>query len=89
MFALHIELASATHQHESAGALQVSPQLPTASQLSRLSQGTTLSFLCYRANPHWLSVLHTVMCMFQCYSLKRRITHVDRRCRDTLLERYN
>ena len=24
MFALHIELASATHQHESAGALQVS-----------------------------------------------------------------
>ena len=28
-----------------------------------------LSSLCHTANPHWLSVLHVVMYMFQCYSL--------------------
>ena len=89
MVALHIELVSATHQHESAKGRQQSLSVPTASQLSRLSQSPALSFLGYRATSHWLSPLHMVMCMFQCYSLKRHITHVDRRCHDTLLERYN
>ena len=36
---------------------------------SRLSQNTGLSSLFYTANSHLLSVLHMVMCMFQCYSL--------------------
>ena len=41
----------------------------TPSHPSRLSQSTRSSFLCYTAASHQLSVLHTVMYMFQCYSL--------------------
>ena len=45
--------------------------LPTAisSHPSRLSQSTRLSSLCYTANSHWLSILHTVMYMYQYYAL--------------------
>ena len=43
---------------------------PTShSHLSRLSQSTRLSSLCYTTAAHWLSVLYIVMFMFQCYSL--------------------
>ena len=43
--------------------------LPPMSHPSKLSQGVVLSSLCYTENPHWLSILHTVMCMFPCYAL--------------------
>ena len=36
---------------------------------SRLSQSTALSSLLHTAKSHWLSLLHTVMYMFQCCSL--------------------
>ena len=42
---------------------------PTPSHSSRLSQSTSLSSLPHAANPHWLSVLLTVMYMFPCCSL--------------------
>ena len=29
-----------------------------------------LGFLCHTSNAHLLPILHMVMCMFQCYSLK-------------------
>ena len=43
--------------------------LPIPSHPSRLSQSTRFSSLCHTANSHWLSILHMVMYMFQCYSL--------------------
>ena len=43
--------------------------LPPLTNPSKLSQSTGLSSLCYVAISHWLSVLHMVIYMFQCYSL--------------------
>ena len=43
--------------------------LPSMSHPSKLSQGIVLSSLCCTANPHWLSILHMVMCMFPGYAL--------------------
>ena len=45
------------------------PSIPSPSHPSRLSQHTRFEFLHHTANFHWLSVLHMVMCTFQCYSL--------------------
>ena len=42
---------------------------PTPSYPSRLSQSTILSSWCYSVTSHCLSLLHTVMYMFQCYFL--------------------
>ena len=42
---------------------------PTPSHPSRLLQSTGLSSPCYTATSYWLSILHTVVYMFQCYSL--------------------
>ena len=42
---------------------------PTLSHPSRLSQSTSLNSLCHTANSYWLCILHTVMYMFQGYSL--------------------
>ena len=44
------------------------PPPPTPPHPSRLSQSTILSSLHHTANPHWLSMFHMVMCMFQYYS---------------------
>ena len=41
------------------------PPPPSRSYSSRLSQ--SFGFLCHTSNSHWLSILHMVMCMFQCY----------------------
>ena len=63
------------YQHESVVSIHTSPPSwnfippPTPSHLSRLSQSTKLSSLCYTTAAHWLSVLYIVMFMFQCYSL--------------------
>ena len=70
-----IVLVSATHQDESAIGVHMSPPswtslLPSApSHPCRLSQGTRLSSLCFTANPHWLSLSHTIMDLFPCYFL--------------------
>ena len=48
--------------------LNVSPTL-SPSFSSRLLQSTRLSFLCYIATSYQLSILHTVVYIFQCYSL--------------------
>ena len=45
------------------------PATSHASHPSRLSQSTDLSSLNHTASSHWLSILHMVMYMFQCYSL--------------------
>ena len=39
------------------------------SHTSRSSQSTRLRSLCYIVTPHWLSILHMVVCMFARYSL--------------------
>ena len=40
----------------------------TSSHLWRLSESTGLSSLHHTENSHWLSILHIIMHMFQCYS---------------------
>ena len=68
-------LGSATHQYESAIGIHVSPPswiylpLPIVPNPPRLSQGMEPSSLHHTANSRWLSILHVLMCMFQCYSL--------------------
>ena len=43
-----------------------SPPYPTPVGCHRAS---ALSYLCYLANSHWLSILHMILYMIQCYSL--------------------
>ena len=70
-------IALQLQQHESAiNTLHIyplpleSPSKPLPpSHHSRSSQRTGLSSLCHTATPHYLSVLHTVMYIFQCHSL--------------------
>ena len=42
---------------------------PIHSHPPRLLQSPSLSSLSHTPNPHWLSILHMVVCMFQSYSL--------------------
>ena len=72
----HIVLAPAIQQHESAIGIYVCPfpleppsHPPPHATRSGLSQSTMLSSLHHTANSHWLSVLHTVVCMLPCCSL--------------------
>ena len=62
---------SVKYQHESATGTHMSLLLgpPTPSHPSRLPQNIGLTCQCHTANSHWLSVLHMVVYMFQCYSL--------------------
>ena len=66
----------AVHHHELAIGIHVSPlslsPLPPClpPHPFRLSQSTDLGCLVSASNSHWLSVLHMVMCIFQCYFLK-------------------
>ena len=48
---------------------QTSLPPPSPSHLSRLSQSPSLSSLSHRANSHWLSVSHVVVCMPPCSSV--------------------
>ena len=70
-------MAFATHQHESATGIHVSPSHPEP--LSNLPpyiiplgcpRALALGALLHASNLHWSSILHMVMYMFQCYSLK-------------------
>ena len=64
------------HHHESVIGIHTSPpswnSLPplSPSHPSKLSQSTHMGSLIHTANPHLLSILHMVMYVFQCYSLK-------------------
>ena len=64
------------HQHESVTSIHVSPhpEIPfsslSAPYPSVLSQSTSFGALLHVSNFHWSSILHMVMYMFQCYSLK-------------------
>ena len=64
------------HHHESVISIHMSPpswnSLPplSPSHHSKLSQSTHMGSLIHTANPHLLSILHMVMYVFQCYSLK-------------------
>ena len=75
-FVYNIVLVSALHQHESARDIHMSlPSWasfppPTPSHPSRLSQSPGLSTLSNTANSHWLSILHTAVYMFPCYSVR-------------------
>ena len=51
----------------------VSPPAPTPPQPSRLSQALALGALLHAYNLHWPSILCMVMCMLQCYFLKKSI----------------
>ena len=61
-------LVSAKQQHKLAITIHISRpswmSLPAHPSMS--SQSSRLWSLCYTAAFHWLSVLHLVMCMFQC-----------------------
>ena len=66
----------AIHHHESAMGAHVSPHPEPPSKLPPypipLDCPTALAFsaLLHASNLHWLSILHVVIYMFQCYSLK-------------------
>ena len=75
----NVVLASAVHQYELVTGIHMSllnpplishPIPSTSSPTSRLSQTSALSSLGHTANSHLQSVLHMVMYMFPCYSLK-------------------
>ena len=65
-------MVSAKCQHELAIGAHVSLPLksPAPSHPSRLSQSTDFGFPTSYSKSHWLSVLHVLMYMFQCSSLK-------------------
>ena len=71
----------AIHQHESAMAAHDSPHPKCPSHLPPHSiplgcpRAWALSALLHASNLHWSSILHMVMHMFQCYSLKSSLPH--------------
>ena len=66
----------AIHQHELAIGIHVSPYPEAPSHLPPQTiplgcpRAPALGALLHASNLHWASILHTVMYMFQCYSLK-------------------
>ena len=66
-----IVLVSAIPQHESSIGIPMSPpsHLPPHPTPLGCHRAPDLSSLHHTANSHWLSVLHMVTYMFQCYSL--------------------
>ena len=69
-------MASAVHQHESAMGTHVTPPsctllpLPPHPVPPDCLRAPALGPLYHTSNSHWLSVLHMLMYVFQCYSLK-------------------
>ena len=69
-------MVSATHQYELAVGMHVSPPFGTLSHLPHhqippsCHRAWVLGVPLHISNLHWLSVLHMVIYIFQCYSLK-------------------
>ena len=69
-------MAFAIHYHESATGTHVSPHTEPPSHLPPYPiplgcpRAPALDALLYVLNLHWSSILHMVMYMFQCYSIK-------------------
>ena len=69
----NIVLVSAIHQHKSATGIHMSPPCrtssppPTPSHPLGCHRAPGLSSLHHTAHSHWLSILHMVIYMFQCY----------------------
>ena len=66
-------LVLAIHQHESATGIHVFPILnppPSPTHPLGFPRPLALSALFHASNLHWLSILHMVIYMFQCYSVK-------------------
>ena len=74
-------IVSAIHQHELAMSIHVSPPswtpLPPCSPLYPLGcpRALALGALLHASNLHWSSILHMIIYMFQCYSLKSYLPH--------------
>ena len=72
----NIVMAFAIHQHESVTGAQVSPypEIPSHSPPHSIPLGCprapALSALLNASNLHWSSILHMVIYMFRCYSVK-------------------
>ena len=83
-------MVSAIHWHESAMGAHVSPNPEPSSHLPPHSiplgcpRAPALSALLHASNLYWSSILHTVIYMFQCYSLKsshpRLLPHSPKVC---------
>ena len=74
----------ATYQHESATGIHISPCLEPPSDLSPhpvplgCARAPALDSLLHVLNLHWSSVLHVIMYMFQCCSLRSSHLHLLR-----------
>ena len=72
----------AIHRHESAMGAHVSPypkpsfHYPLQPIPLHCPKALTLSALLHALNLHWSSILHMVIYMFQCYSLKSSHPHL-------------
>ena len=70
----NIVMVFAIHQHESAIGILCPPErfshLPPHPIPLGCHGALALGSLHHGSNSHWPSILHIVMCMFQCYSLK-------------------
>ena len=72
----------AIYQHESATGIHMSPHLELPSHLSPhpiplgCARALALNSLLRVLNLHWSSVLHVMMYMFQCYSLRSSHTYL-------------
>ena len=63
-------MAFAIHRHESATGAHVSPILKPPPIPLGCPRAPALSALLHASNSHWSSILHMLIYMFQCYSLK-------------------
>ena len=84
-YLLHIMMVFAIHWHESAIDIHMSPpswislcpDIPPHPIPLGCPRALTLGSLHLTSYSHWLSVLHMVMYMFQCYSLKLSHPRLD------------
>ena len=77
----HVHTHTHTHTHIYTHAYNPSLlDLPPKSNPFRSSWSPELSALCYRAAPHWLSILHMVVYICQCSSLNSSHTLLPLLC---------
>ena len=78
----NIVMVFVTHHHESATGIHMFPPScipllsPSPTHLYRSDRAPALGALLHASNLHWSSILHMVIYMFQCYSLKSPHPHL-------------